>query len=196
MALVIDSTDVNYIALAEGALDALLGLHNALTYTQQRYRLGDRFVIRVTEGPQINNAQAFRHHSTTLVRRIIGSEHWTRVVHNNANDCTPDKWLKDKMWSGIKSVVPFVAADAGFMRKVLATGSSCAARWAGVVDNTANLSLRGTIQMMVVQPYILLAHELIHADRIARGRLLTGMANSTFLVDQRQKRDPNHPAIP
>ena len=182
---------------ARGALDQLVGgVANALTYTQQRYRVGGRFVIRVTEGPQILAAQALRNHSVTLVRRVIASAHWARISQSFANDCSPDKWLKDKMWSGLKNLVPFASADAGFMRKVLSTGSSSVINWTGTGNTTANLGMTGTIRMEQCPPFVLLAHELIHADRIARGRLLLGMANSTFLVDQRQKRDPLNPAVP
>jgi hypothetical protein len=196
MALVIDSTDLAYITLVTTALNTLLGILGALDYTQQSYRTGGRYVIRVTEGAQINTAQAFRPHSTTLVRRVIASEHWTRIIYDHANDCSPDKWLKDKIWSGVKSLIPTVAPDAGFMRKVLTTGSSSVARWEGTDGSTANLSMMGTIRMAPVPSFILLAHELIHSDHIARGRLLTGMAPSTFLVDQRQKPDPLNPGTP
>ncbi len=197
MALVIDSTDPQYIAAAQRALDFLLGLRGALTYTQQQYQVGARDVIRVTEGPKITNAQGLRPHSATLVRRIIASAHWTRVISAPANDCSPDKWLKDMMWSGLKSLVSSTP-DAGFVRKAMTAGrgASSVARWSGAADQTANLTTRGTIGMEFVEPYILLAHELIHADRIARGLLLSVRRNSTFLVDQRQRRDPHNPAVP
>jgi hypothetical protein len=204
MALAIDSPNPAYINLVQTALDTLMGQAGALTYTAQNYGgeitvpvLGSkvplapvRSVIVVTEGPFVGAAQAAMPHSATLVRRVIASQHWTRIIHDNANDCTPDKWLKDALWSGIKGYIPGVHADQGFMHKVLTTGSSSVARWSGLANTTADLAMMGTIRMLNVASYILLAHELIHADRISRGLLLTGIANSTFLVDQRQTPNP------
>lgn len=132
----------------------------------------------------------------TLIQRIIASPHWVRIVQSHTNDCSPDKWLKDKAWSGFKSLIPFVSADAGFMQKVTSTGSSAVANWSGNNDLTANLSMMGTIRMEPAPGYILLAHELIHGDRITRGLLQLQRCNCTFLVDQRQSRvggnGPNH----
>ncbi len=192
-ALVIDSVNNAYITLVQNALDTLVNANNALAYNQQRYTIGGRYVTRVTEGAGINAAQGARPQSTTLIRRVIASAHWTRIQHSQGNDCSPDKWLKDKMWSGIKSLIPFVQADAGFMRKVQDTGSSSVANWSGNADQTANLRMNGTIGMEQVHSYILLAHELIHADRIGRGFLQTGISNSTYLVDQRQQIGPHGP---
>jgi hypothetical protein len=197
MALCIDSTDPAYIALVTNALDTLAGgVANALIYTPQSYRMGGRSVVRVTEGPSIVAAQAARVHSVTLIRRIIASDHWVRVVESHTNDCSPDKWLKDQAWSGFKSLVPFVSADAGFMRKVLTQGSSAVANWSGINDQTANLGMMGMIRMELAPAYILLAHEMIHADRITRGLLQMRRCNCTFVVDQRQAGvlgvGPNH----
>ncbi len=198
MALCIDSTNVAYITLATNALNLLAGGGvNALTYTQQSYRIGGRSVIRITEGPNIHAAQAARQHSVTLIRRIIASQHWVRISESTSNDCSPDKWLKDRAWSGFKNLVPFASADAGFMRKVTSSGSSAVANWSGNNDQTANLSIMGIIRMEPAPSYILLAHELIHGDRITRGLLKMQRCNCTFVVDQRQGRaigggDSNH----
>lgn len=197
MALCIDSTNAAYIILVTNALNTLVGgVPNALTYTQQSYRLGGRSVIRVTEGIGIVAAQLARPHSVTLIQRIIASPHWVRVTQSLDNNCSPDKWLKDKAWSGFKSLVPFVSADAGFMRKVTTSGSSAVANWSGNNDQTANLSITGVIRMEAAPSYILLAHELIHGDRITRGLLQMRRCNCTFVVDQRQGRvadgGPNH----
>lgn len=197
MALCIDSTNTGYITLATNALDTLAGgVANALIYTTQRYRMGGRSVVRVTEGPSIGAAQAVRPHSVTLIRRIIASQHWVRITEAHSNDCSPDKWIKDKAWSGFKSLVPFVSADAGFMRKVTSSGSSAVANWSGNHDQTANLSMMGIIRMEPAPSYILLAHELIHADRITRGLLQLRRCNCTYVIDQRQGRvnggGPNH----
>lgn len=187
MALCIDSTNVPYITLATNALNMLVGgVHNALTYTQQSYRIGGRSVVRITEGPNILAALAMRQHSVTLVRRIIASGHWVRINQSDSNDCSPDKWLMDTAWSGFKNLVPFVSADAGFMRKVTTSGSSAVANWSGNNDQTANLSMMGIIRMEPAPSYILLAHELIHGDRISRGLLQMRRCNCTFVVDQRQ----------
>lgn len=197
MALCIDSTNAGYITLATNALNRLAGgVGNALTYTVQAYRFGGRSVTRVTEGPAILAAQAVRPHSVTLIRRIIASQHWVRICQSLTNDCSPDKWLKDRAWSGVKSLIPFVSADAGFMRKVTTTGSSSVANWSGNNDQTANLSMMGIIRTEPAPAYILLAHELVHGDRISRGLLQMRRCNCTFLVDQRQGNvgggGPNH----
>lgn len=187
MALCIDSTNAGYITLATNALNALAGgVPNALTYTPQNYVIGGRSVVRVTDGPSISDAQAVRQHSVTLIRRIIASQHWVRITESQSNDCRPDKWLADTVWSGFKSLVPFVSADAGFMRKVTSSGSSAVANWRGTADQTANLGISGIIRMEACPSYILLAHELIHADRITRGLLQLQRCNCTYVVDQRQ----------
>lgn len=187
MALCIDSANPPYIATAQAALNQLVGVQGALDFTRQSYRLGGRYVVRVTEGAQIAAAQNIRPHSTTLVRRVIASGHWARIVESHANDCGPDKWFMDTAWSGLKSLVPFVSPDAGFMRKVTSTGSSSLIHWSGNGDQTANLSMNGTIRMEAVPGFVLLAHELVHADRIARGLLRLVRTNCTFVVDQRQR---------
>ena len=186
MALCIDSTDDAYIAKAKAALKTLAGgVDTAFSYSTQAYRTGGRSVVRVLEGDGIETAADTKPISMRLVRRIIDSGHWVRIFESASNDCSPDKWLKDQMWSGFKSLVGF-SANAGFMRKVTTTGSSAIANWSGNDDSTANLSPGRVIAMEPAPAYILLAHELIHGDRIGRGMLQMVRCNSTFVVDQRQ----------
>ena len=147
--------------------------------------------MRVLEGDGIKTAADTKPISMRLVRRIIDSGHWVRIFESASNDCSPDKWLKDQMWSGFKSLVGF-SADAGFMRKVTTTGSSAIANWSGNDDSTANLSPGGVIAMEPAPAYILLAHELIHGDRIGRGLLQMARCDSTFVVDQRQDPASGH----
>lgn len=196
-ALVIDSDDANYINTAQAALDRLLGnTHNALTYTPEGYYSSwvGRTLVQVTAGPNFVTALGLKPRSATLVQRVINSDHWTRIVQAHQNDASPDKWLKDTAWSAVRGL--FADPNRGFMQKVMTTGSSTMIRWSGLQNQTANLSIAGMIRMETVDAFILLAHELIHADRIGRGLYRPMASNATFLVDQRQKVDPLNLLVP
>lgn len=104
MALCIDSTNADYITLATNALNTLAGgVANALTYTTQSYRVGDRSVVRVTEGPNILNAQAVKQHSVTLIQRIIASPHWVRIVQSHRMTVVPINGSKTKPGAGSRA---------------------------------------------------------------------------------------------
>lgn len=195
--LVIDSTDANFIALARASLNTLVGgTDNALAYVEERYYpMAGRKVMKVTRGARINDARLNFPLSVGLAERVMMSEHWTRLEQAPSNDASPDKWLKDRAWSNVKSL--FIGAqkkDASFMKKVMTTGSSSVIRWTGQPEQTANRSLAGVIRMEQVPAFVTLAHELIHADRIGRGLFAPRRTNSTFVVDERQDAtDPLNP---
>ncbi|MCO1335528.1 M91 family zinc metallopeptidase [Microbulbifer sp. OS29] len=187
MGLCIDSNNIVFIAQVRTNLNTLLGgVGTALTYTQEKYRTGGRYVLRVTEGLGILTAAGLRAHSTTLIRRLIASPHDTRITEHHALGFRPDKWMKDQIWSGFKSYIPMVSADQGFMAKVMSAGSSGVVMWNNTIFQTANLTNNGTVVMGNCPSYITLGHELVHADRCNRGRYLSGSTNSTFLADERQ----------
>lgn len=187
MGLCIDSSNIVFITQVRTALNSLLGgVGTALTYTTEKYRTGGRNVVRVKEGAGILTAAGLRAQSTTLVRRLIASNHDTRITESHALGFRPDKWIKDQIWSGFKSYIPLISADQGFMAKVMSTGSSGHVMWNNTVFQTANLTNAGTVTMGNCPSFITLAHELVHADRCNRGLYLSGSANSTYLADQRQ----------
>lgn len=191
MALCIDSTAEAFLEAVKATLNTLTG-PNALTYRQERYRPFGRMVERVLPGWGINAAVGNHPHSVTLIRRIIESAHWVRIVAGG-NSASPDKWLKDAVWSGIKKFASRVDPDRGFMNKVMTTGSSAVVRWRSIDMQTSDLSPVGKLQVdHPVPAYICLAHELVHADRIMRGKYQRGQGKSTFLVDQRQNLDGTH----
>ena len=81
-------------------------------------------------------------------------------------------------------------------RSVNEAGSSCVINWTGQPETTANLNglqLGGANSHIILSPcpsYICLAHELIHADRCARG-IVDGRRTDQlyFLIDSRPGKD-------
>jgi len=181
------STDPQYITLARNALDQLAGVAHAWTYTHTMgVFVGDW--IEVTRGAMFATAQGVRPHSVTLIDRVIANRNITRIIHSHANDASPERDLpglrSDDWFSGIgRRVMDAIGTTA---RATGGIGTGTLIRWSGGPNSTANQSAMGIIRMEACPNYILLAHELVHADRFGRGLLNLQRGNSPFAVDWRQ----------
>lgn len=177
--LVIDS-DPNLNLLARTALSMLTAQsENALVYTPIAEG------TNVTAGVGFGTAAGLRPSACAVLARIINSAHWVTICFGG-NATTPTMWTKDKMWAAVRG-------QAGFMDKVQTNGrgSSSTITWDGGAASTANYDARqGRIVMQQVANYVTLAHELIHADRIARGTFRAGSSRTVFVIDT--TRPPTH----
>ena len=170
--LVVENTG-NLVLLATNALSLLTGAApNALVYAAIPEG------ISVSPGIGFAAAQGLRPRACAVLGRVMASAHWT-TIRPGGNGITPSMWSKDKAWAAVRGV-------KGFMTKVTTPGrgASSTITWDGGVQECADFdALLGHIVMENVPSHIMLAHELIHADRIGRGTFKNGGSSTAFVID-------------
>ena len=186
--LIIDSTDGNFINQVQVALNTLAGLTpQAFTYTQVMGVTHGQW-IDVSRGTGFGAASAARPHGVGLVDAVINSGYVARIAHGAGNATTAER------------TSPLYAPSLDYLRTEtkIATrtqdgsGSSCVVNWTGQADNTCNLNAAqlGAVNSHIIESqcpsYIILAHELIHAERLARGVYDSQTTTDLyFLIDSR-----------
>lgn len=182
MTLVIDSDDNAFIGEVRQALETLLGGHqNVLRYQQV-------FSWRLTRRTKVEAGARFEHAGMTnpkvaeLIERLINHrQHTTRIISGGGmgGGARPERGKFTK-----------ILTDRALMAKATTNGNGCdcCCIWNPLDLETANMTPLGHCANEPCPRSIILAHELIHADHITRGRFLTGVSNSVNVVNRLQRR--------
>lgn len=176
--LYIDSGNQTFVNAVKAALNQICGnVRDALAYTEHGGWVRRRW-IEVTAGAGIREARAARPCGARLVQRVITTNHWCRIVESQQNS-TSAEW--EWGWDVLRS-----NATIGGRTQTEGAGTASIVRWSGQADVTVNMTPRGVVATEGCPAYVLLAHELIHADHLGRGVFAPHRVNVTFTLDTRK----------
>ncbi len=174
----IESDDQDFIDEVQRAIIALTG-PNAFTFRATSSCMSGTTGANVLRGVQLAlNAARLNHPvGVELVDRLVSHPRHTVRITRTAGmggGARPERGF----WTALYT-------DAALMR--LATtpgeGANVLITWVPVDLETANMGPLRRVQNENCPKHIILAHEMVHADHITRGRFLSGIGNTVNVVD-------------